>query len=80
MKPIYMKRKYLYAFIIALCTLFFTNTSFGTEVNATNAPSALFPETRFEFKPVVDGVDVTHSFIVKNKGVSPLEIKKVKTG
>jgi len=75
-----MKRKYLYAFIIALCTLFFTNTSFGIEGNATNSPSALFPETRFEFKPVVDGVDVTHLYIVKNKGATPLEIEKITTG
>jgi hypothetical protein len=75
-----MKFKTFSFFALAFCILFFATTSFGTEVNATNAPSALFPETRFEFKPVIDGVDVTHSFIVKNKGVAPLEIEKIKTG
>ena len=75
-----MKFKTFSFFALAFCILFFTTISFGTESNATNSPSALFPETRFEFKPVVDGVDVTHSFVVKNKGVAPLEIEKVKTG
>ena len=75
-----MKFKTFSFFALAFCTLFFTNTSFGIEGNATNSPSVLFPETRFEFKPVVDGVDVTHLYIVKNKGATPLEIEKVKTG
>lgn len=75
-----MKFKTFSFFALAFCILFFTNTSFGTEGNATNSPSAFFPESRFEFKPVVDGVDVTHSFMVKNKGTVPLEIEKVKTG
>lgn len=80
MKPQHIKYKHLYAFTMAFCTLFFSTISLGTESNATNLPSALFPETRFEFKPVVDGIAVIHSFIVKNKGTVPLEIEKVKTG
>ncbi len=75
-----MKFKTFSFFALAFCILFFTNTSFSIESNASNSPSALFPETRFEFKPVVDGVNVTHSFIVKNKGPAPLKIEKVRTG
>ncbi|UCD89168.1 MAG: DUF1573 domain-containing protein [Desulfobacterales bacterium] len=75
-----MNHKSLYAFMFALCFLFFTNTSSATENSALNSPSAFFPESRFEFKPVVDGADVTHSFVVKNKGASPLKIEKVRTG
>jgi len=44
------------------------------------SPSAFFPESRYEFTPVVAGINVTHEFIVQNKGTEPLHIEKVKTG
>lgn len=75
-----MKFKTFFVFAFAFCTLFFTSISFGAESNTSNSPSALFPETRFEFQPVVGGIDVIHSFVVKNKGTASLEIEKVRAG
>lgn len=75
-----IKRKLLYAVAMTLCFLVFTAISFGTENHSPNSPSASFPDSRFEFKPVVAGVDVTHSFVVKNNGSEPLQIASVKTG
>ncbi|MCJ7774183.1 MAG: DUF1573 domain-containing protein [Desulfobacterales bacterium] len=43
-------------------------------------PSITAPENSYEFSSVVDGVKVTHDFIVYNKGDGDLEISRVKTG
>lgn len=75
-----MKLKSSYAFILTLCILFSASVSFGTENNMKKSPSAFFPESRYEFTPVVAGINVTHEFIVQNKGTEPLHIEKVKTG
>ena len=80
MKPHDLKRNHLHAFALALCILIFATVSSGTETNALTSPSAFFPESRFEFSPVVAGIDVIHTFIVKNNGTVPLKIEKVRTG
>jgi hypothetical protein len=49
------------------------------EANA-KAPIIFFPETSFQFDPVMDGTQVSHTFVVKNQGDGPLNINKVKTG
>jgi hypothetical protein len=42
-------------------------------------PWAYFPAARYEFPPVVEGQEVSHNFVVQNKGNVPLEVQKVKT-
>jgi hypothetical protein len=42
-------------------------------------PIAHLPALRYEFEPVLEGSQVTHDFVVQNKGSAPLEIQKVKT-
>ncbi len=42
-------------------------------------PSVYLPAARYEFATVMEGREVTHDFIVQNKGSAPLEIQKVKT-
>ena len=42
-------------------------------------PLAFLPSLRYEFKPVMEGREVIHDFVVQNKGSAPLEIQKVKT-
>ncbi len=44
------------------------------------APSILFEAPNFTFDKVVEGVEVTHDFVVKNRGSAPLHIQKVRTG
>ena len=75
-----MKIKPSCACALALCILFTASVSLATENHKEKSPSACFPESRYEFEPVVAGIDVTHAFIVQNKGTEPLQIKKVKTG
>ena len=42
-------------------------------------PLAHLPTLRYEFEPVLEGRQVTHDFVVQNKGSATLEIQKVKT-
>ena len=44
-----------------------------------NLPVVHLPAQRYEFKPVMEGQEVVHDFVVQNKGLAPLEIQKVKT-
>jgi hypothetical protein len=48
--------------------------------SAANAPSAIWPDLRYEFEPVVDGTSVTHDIVVRNRGDSELQIRRVETG
>jgi hypothetical protein len=52
------------------------------QTGAANAHPALahFPELVYSFQPVVEGTEVSHEFIVQNKGLAELEITSVKTG
>ena len=42
-------------------------------------PVIHLPVRRYEFEPVLEGRQITHDFVVQNKGSAPLEIQKVKT-
>ena len=64
-----------------------TDQATGTEstnppaaVTAVENPSAVLPELKYEFDPVVDGSQITHDFVIKNAGKGPLAISQVKTG
>lgn len=34
----------------------------------------------FEFKPVLDGAEVIHDFLIQNTGTATLNIEKIETG
>jgi hypothetical protein len=50
----------------------------GAENDA--APSVFFPETRYEFPPVLEDAKVVHDFVIQNKGNATLNVERVKTG
>lgn len=75
-----MKKKTLFLFFLASCILFFETASLGRENKTPDLPSVFVPESRFQFAPVLDGTEITHDFIVQNKGIAPLTIEKVRTG
>jgi hypothetical protein len=45
--------------------------------NVLAGPSIFMPETKFDFGEVNEGVEITHEFIVENKGNADLRILKV---
>ena len=42
-------------------------------------PAVYLPASRYEFDPVLEGQEVTHDFVIQNKGDGPLKVQKVKT-
>lgn len=69
---------------ITILLLFF-GISFGVNAQETppkdeKLPVSFYPETVFTFDPILEGIDVTHDFIVKNKGEGKLKIQKVNSG
>ena len=42
-------------------------------------PVAYLPVSRYEFAPVLEGREVTHHFVIQNKGDALLKVQKVKT-
>ena len=51
---------------------------FGAENTAM--PDAVAVEPVFEFKPVLDGDEVTHDYVIQNKGSAELVIERIQTG
>jgi hypothetical protein len=47
---------------------------------AAEAPAVLWPETTWEFGPVVEGKKIVHDFVIQNKGAGLLRVESVKTG
>ena len=72
-----MSCKGLLALTTAIGLILFAATSFGAQEDA--APAAVFPQTLYEFSPVLDGAEVVHEFVVQNKGNATLNIERVKT-
>jgi len=75
-----MKLKLIFIFFAAICIMSFNSGAFGASKQTSPSPSVVVPESRYTFPTVIDGTEVTHDFIIQNKGDAPLAIEKVKTG
>ncbi len=51
-----------------------------TSPEEKKAAKAFFPEKNYVFDDIVEGKEVSHEFVVYNKGEAELEIINVKTG
>jgi len=71
-----MKLKYLWVVLFVMTPLL--ALAQGTDKPGT--PSVYVPEPLFQFDPVVSGKNVSHDYIVQNRGTAELEITSVKTG
>ena len=75
-----MKAKLQSVFFLVIYLLMFAAGGKAAENVTAPGPEAFFPQTRWEFQPVVEGVEVRHEFTVQNRGTEPLKITNVKTG
>ena len=75
-----MKFKLISIFFVAVCILSLNSGAFGASKQTPPSSSVFVPENRYTFPTVIDGTEVTHDFIIQNKGDAPLVIEKVKTG
>ncbi len=57
-----------------------TKLSQGEQTEAKAFAKAEAVKPIYEFKPVLDGEIVTHTFVIKNTGNAELKILKVRTG
>jgi len=73
-----MNWKGLLALAATIGLALFAAAGVGAQDDA--GPAAIFPQTLYEFSPVLDGAKVVHEFVVQNKGTSTLNIERVKTG
>ena len=60
--------------------LFISTLGFSAKIPVKQGPKAVLTERIYEFEPVVEGMLVSHNFILQNKGDAPLIIEKIKPG
>lgn len=66
--------------IVFVCLFLFLFTGFSfADPKTPKSPNAFFPQKNYVFDPVVDGNQITHDFVLQNKGGETLLIKKVST-
>ncbi len=52
----------------------------SADTDTGDVPIAHVPEDTYQFEPVPEGTQVTHTFKIQNKGTAILKIEKVRTG
>jgi len=72
-----MKLKTTFLINALLIFLILTLAEFTGAKEPEPSPKAVIEQTTFEFSSVIAGSEVTHSFIVNNKGDAPLNIPGV---
>jgi len=75
-----MKLKTTFLINTLLFFLILTLTGFSGAKEPDQSPKAVIEQTTFEFSPVIAGTEVTHRFIISNKGDAPLNIPGVYSG
>ncbi len=74
-----MKVKNVCAFVCAICVFFLTTSLLFAESESRKTPSAYFPKDQYKFDQVLEGNDVIHDLVVRNKGNALLEIEGIET-
>jgi len=74
-----MKNKPFIPIIITCILLLSGVAAIGAGPLEQGTPVAVVPLPDHAFKPVLEGTEVLHNFIIQNQGSVVLDIKKVKT-
>ncbi len=64
----------------ALAALLVFSAGLGFGAENEQGPNVYFPETHYEFPPVLEDTTVIHDFVIQNKGNAILNVDRVKTG
>ena len=73
-----MKSKDLFVLLVAGCIFLVGPVS--AETVSQDLPVAFLPEKSYQFQPVPEGTEITHTFKIQNKGSAPLQILKIIPG
>lgn len=68
-----------YLATITCLTIVMTFSAFAAQKGDAPAPSVYIKAEKYQFNPVLDGTEIKHTFIIKNRGNAPLEILNVRT-
>ncbi|HDP26526.1 MAG TPA: hypothetical protein ENN34_13970 [Deltaproteobacteria bacterium] len=63
---------------IVLCVGIVCLATFGCA--SEPKPRAVLLETEYQFPPAVEGIVITHDFLLRNEGTSDLVIRKLESG
>ena len=72
-----IKRSLRVVFLVGFLLLSFFH---AVQAQDTRAPKLFLTDDMFDFKDVVEGETITHSFTIQNKGNDTLKILQVKPG
>jgi hypothetical protein len=72
-----IKRSLRVVFLVGFLLLYFFNV---LQAQDTRAPKLFLTDDMFDFKDVIEGETITHSFTIQNKGKDTLKILQVKPG
>ena len=75
-----MRPKMFAVIFAAFSIILFGTGTFGLTQQTQQTASAFIPNSRYTFSPVLDGAQITHGFVIQNKGNATLEIEKVRPG
>jgi len=75
---VFMKYRFKVAYLSLLLLIGLSVISYGG-VEEGQAKAVISINT-FEFKPVLDGAEVIHDFVIQNTGTATLNIEKIETG
>ena len=64
----------------ALAALLFFSGAMGFGAENGQGPKVFFPQTDYEFSPVLEDTMVVHEFVIQNQGTATLNVERVKTG
>lgn len=56
-----------------------TAAATGDQGADNKAPSVVLRSDKFQFHPILDGIEIQHTFAIQNKGSAVLEIQNVRT-
>lgn len=65
---------------VTLAALLVFSVESGIKAENEQGPKVFFPQTNYEFSPVLEDTTVVHEFVIQNKGNAPLNVERVKTG
>lgn len=72
-------RQFLKLFLVFSSIFVFCNVVVAEDKTTQDKPSAVITNPDYQFSPVLDGTEVAHEFVIKNKGDALLKIEKVET-
>jgi len=73
-------KNYLLVILMAMCVIISNVCAEETAKAENKGPVAVIANANFMAEPVIEGNDITHSFVIKNTGTETLSISRVKTG